>query len=205
MNGATQRAAADLRSGTDESLYRVFDELQGELRASVRRVRGGAHGDSLRTTELFNEAYLKLFRRGAGRAADQRSGALDPQHLLAMWSNAAKWVTIELRRRRGLRTGRECVGDALLPDFIWDQRFDGADDEAVGRVFDELKAALPKEGLAAELKFLGGLPTSDIALCLEASETSVRRWLRAARLWIRMFVDGTDIPAGRDRDAEGSR
>ncbi|MEL6713858.1 MAG: hypothetical protein AAFP86_08800, partial [Planctomycetota bacterium] len=139
------------------------------------------------------------------RVLDQETGVIDPQHLLAMWSNAAKWVTIEIRRRRGLRAGRECAGDAALPDFVWDQRFDGADDEAVGRVFDELKAALPKEGLAAELKFLGGLPTADIALCLDASETSVRRWLRAARLWIRMFVDGTGAPADRDRDAEGSR
>ena len=70
MNGDTHRAVADLRSGTDESLYRVFDELQGELRTIVRRARGGAHGDSLRTTELFNEAYLKL--RGASARATLR-------------------------------------------------------------------------------------------------------------------------------------
>lgn len=172
------------RSGDTLALNELLIEMQVELRKTVERTRRRRRGLSMQTTEIFNEAFLKLFKKSV-------PGFNDREHLLAMWANATSWVVIEAWRRKGRRPELdELVEESVAPVLL----SAAADPVRVQALFDELKKSLPHEGLAAELSLLSGLPVGDIATLLDRSKPTIHRWVRVATSWIQIRL-GEDTPA----------
>lgn len=178
------------RQGDPEALNRLLLSLQGELRRVVRRSRHRRQGLGLRTTELFNEAYLKVFQR-------QIPGFTDQEHLIAMWARATSWVIVEAWRRRGSRPQLDELVEETVGEGV--ARTGGTLVE-VQQAIEELKEVMPREGLAAEMRLLNGMSTGEVAELLDRSEPTVRRWVRSASAWIRIHIQegGTSVRVPKD-------
>ena len=173
------------RAGDADALGQLLTELHGELRRVVERTRRYRSDLSLRTTEVYHEAFLKMFHRAV-------PGFTDQEHLLAMWANATGWVVIEARRRKGRRPQLDqLVEETMSPELTAGD----VEPDEIRAAFEALKAVMPKEGLAAELRLLSGLSTQDVSLLMDRSEPTIRRWVRSAVAWIRVWIDTGGAPS----------
>lgn len=160
---------------------RVFEEPEafatayGELRSIARYlIRGEAYSPTLQATELVNQAFLKLY---ASPIALQ-----DRAHLLAILSRYMRQILIDRARRRhavkrsALKVPLEVVGE-----------LEGAADpqwELVDAQLARLATVDPMLAQVFELHYFAGLSMQDLALHLDRSERTVKRYWRAARAWV---------------------
>ncbi|MDX1547275.1 MAG: sigma-70 family RNA polymerase sigma factor [Rhodothermales bacterium] len=165
-----------------EDLYRlVYDELRQVARAQLRRRRPG---DTLQTTALVHEAYLKLCDHA-------RLGVQDRAHFFALSARAMRQILVDhFRRRRA-----EKRGGAHRPLTLQDGQIPA---EARGEVLLALDEALTRlaaldERLAqvVEYKFFGGMTQEEIGQVLGLTERTVRSDWRKARLWLTRELNGT--------------
>ncbi|MDH3404598.1 MAG: ECF-type sigma factor [Acidobacteriota bacterium] len=157
-----------------EALYgQVYDELRTLARRQLRRLRGGP----LQTTEVVNEAYLRLCKQ-------VELGVKDRAHFYAVSARAMRQVLIDHFRSRNAekRGGSE---RALTLD---EGRVPVAERGAVLLDLDEALQRLatldPRLARVVELKFFGGMTESQIGLALEVSERTVRGDWRKAKAWL---------------------
>ena len=161
--------------GEDEELYPVVYDRLKRIARHHRRVVGSP--DTLSTTELVHEAFLKLSRT-ANPAWQNRA------HFFGTASRAMRQVLVDFARKRrttkrGGDWGRVSLGSVQgdleieLDEII-------ALDEALVRL-DAVDQDLRK---LVELRFFAGLPVSDTADILGVTTRTIERnWLKA-----RMFL-----------------
>jgi RNA polymerase sigma factor (TIGR02999 family) len=167
------------RSAGDESvLDALFARMYGELREIARRRLGSFRpGDTLNTTALVNEAYLKLVDQGKAEPQDRT-------HFLALASRAMRFILVDHARTRSAVKRGGGVRPVSLDDIqlAGDER---ADD--LLKLDDALKAlAEADERLAqvVELRFFGGLSHEEIAQATGRSVPTVKRDWTRARAWL---------------------
>lgn len=162
------------RSALDRLLPLVYDELR---RVAHRQLRSPRPGQTLDTTALVHETYLKL--------VDQAHLApTDRGHFLGIAARAMRQIVIDEARRhgtlkRGRRWKRVPLDDTVMAveehaDLLL------ALDEALQRL------AVLNERLCriVECRYFGGLTEQETAVTLTVSERTVRReWLKA-RVWL---------------------
>ena len=162
------------RAGDDQAADALYDAVYDQLRRLARRVRSGGTPETLNTTALVHEAYLKM--------ADG-SGYDDRAHFLGVAAKAMRHVVIDhVRRSRAEKRGggaevlplRETlVGEGADPDLL-------ALDEALERF-----ARVDERGARViECRFFGGLTIEETAATLGVSTPTVERSWRAARAWL---------------------
>lgn len=163
------------RSAFDRMVPLVYDELR---RLARRHIRRGPRGQTLNTTGLVHEAYLKL-------AGSPELRLRDRGHLMAVTACAMRQVMVSRARARladkrggGVAPGEleeEQVG--MEPAAEWLLDLDRAlaglreHDERLAQVF--------------ECRYFGGLSEEETAEALGTSLRTVQRgWMRA-RAWLR--------------------
>lgn len=150
-----------------------YADVQRLARHERRRV--GA-GDTLQTTALIHEAYMKLSRSAAfnDRAHFLRASALAMRHVLI---NHARESIAE---KRG--------GGVVLESLTASHDISAPNDQALIDIHDALdRLATLDERLAhvVECRFFAGLDEQDTAIALGVSDRTVRRdWIKA-RAWLR--------------------
>lgn len=169
-----------LSSGSSD-LSRLIVDLQRELRqiASARRFGSGA-GDTLSTTALVNETYLKL-----SGSSDAFSG-IERDHFLAIAAQAMRYILInhardKLAQKRGPGTRHETLDDdePIGNDAEEARRLLELDD-----VLQHLARIRPRLAQVVQLRFFGGLNETEIGRVLGLDPSSVRRdWVKA-RGWL---------------------
>jgi len=102
ITGRIARVQALDRSAFDALIPMVYDELRSIAHRNRLRWRGD---ETLGTTALVNEAYLKLADRAAGTYASR-------EHLLAVVSRAMRQILIDYTRAKR-RTKRGAGGERL--------------------------------------------------------------------------------------------
>lgn len=174
-------AHRDGRTGALERLVPlVYDDLRRVARAQLRRVRAG---ESLNTTGLVHEAYLRLVDQS-------RATYHDRGHFFAVCAVAMRQILVDYARRRGRQ---KRGGDQVLVPL------DDAADPLVHQAEQllDIDAALRKlaqhdERLArvVECRFFGGLNENETAEALGISvRTAQREWFKA-RAWLRAELGG---------------
>ncbi len=174
----TTQLLLDARAGDRESFDRLYEHVYQTLREIAHhRLQRHRPGDTLGTTALVHEAYLKLIDQN-------RAGLRDRGHFLALASRAMRFILVDYARTRT----RQKRGGGQ-PDVPVDAVQVAADERAV----DLLALVEGLEGLAAvstrlaevvELRFFGGLTFDEIAETLGVSvPTAKRDWARA-RTWL---------------------
>jgi RNA polymerase sigma factor (TIGR02999 family) len=169
-----------------EEVARQVDELFPELYADLRRMahahrrRHGRH-DTLSTTALVNEAYLRL--RQAGRLATE-----DRLHFLALSARTMRFVLIDYARRssaekrapEAARNGADSGETAQVAEA-------SADAEtmlAVHGALERMAALHQRMAQVVEYRFFGGMTEEEIAQLLGVCERTVRGDWQRAKIWL---------------------
>ncbi|MCP3962226.1 MAG: sigma-70 family RNA polymerase sigma factor [bacterium] len=167
-----------VRDGETSAMDRLFPLVYDELRGMARqRLRRGGPEQTLNTTALVHEAYLKL--------VDQtRAQWNDRGHFLAVASVAMRHILVDYARRK---TAQKRGGEEQ-PEVLEENQLGVvaraeeilAIDQALGSLA-ELNERLSK---LVELRFFGGLSVAETAHVLDVSERTVKRDWRKARAYL---------------------
>ncbi len=168
----------DWRNGNASALDDVLPLVYGELRRIARRYLSREHGEhTFQTTELINEAYLKLVDQSATEWQDRT-------HFFAVASRVMRNLLVDYARaknyqKRGSGAEKISLEEIALFTSAPDEKI-LALDEALKNLaeFDERKSKI------VELRYFGGLSAQETADVLGVSEITVKReWLKA-KAWL---------------------
>lgn len=176
-------APPDIQQTAAELLPLFYEEVRRLARRERRRV--GA-GETLQTTALIHEAYLRLHK--SGRFNDQshflRSAALAMRHSLI---NYARDRAAAKRGGGAILASLEEAGDARVPA-----------DEAlleVNEALGRLAALSPRLAQVVECRFFAGYGDEETAQALGLADRTVRRdWIKA-RAWLRRELANSEAHA----------
>jgi len=172
---------ADASRGDSVASERVWSALYGELRRLARLRLHQEHPDhTLSPTALVHEAYLKL-------VGGESIGARGRHHFLAVAARAMRQILVDHARRRArLKRGgghpdfslEDARERPLIPEMDPDVLV--ALDEALTRLQRE------RERMASvvELRFFGGLSTTETAEVLSVTRRTVERDWAFARAFL---------------------
>jgi RNA polymerase sigma factor (TIGR02999 family) len=170
LGDADERARAELMRVIEPELRRL----------AAWRMRGERGANTLQTTALVNEAYIRLF----GSEGADFNGR---NHFLAVASRVMRQVLVDYARARhaSKRDGEKVSLDSVLdsvnvaftpmqPDLL-----------DVHRALEELAAMAPRQAQLVELRFFGGLSLDEAASVVQiAPRTADKDWV-LARAWLR--------------------
>jgi RNA polymerase sigma-70 factor (ECF subfamily) len=176
----------DWRSGDENALAKLIPLVEPELhRLAHHYMSRERTGHTLQTTELLDEAYLRL-------VGDAKRNWQNRTHFVAAAAQLMRRIIVDrARERRARKRGGGAVkvslDDAAL---VTEKRSEEllALDEALGRlaVHDLRKSQI------VELRYFGGLTMEEIATFLELSQRTVRREWRTARAWLYCALSGEE-------------
>jgi RNA polymerase sigma factor (TIGR02999 family) len=171
-------------AGDDDAYRRVSSILYNDLhRRAAQYMRRRRPGDTLQTTALVNEAFMRL--AGAGQVEWQ-----DRKHFLAVAAQTMRRLLVDLSRARAsAKRGSLAVHvplDADLPAS--DPR--SLDFVALDHALDALALLDPRKVQVIELRFFAGLTVEETAQVLDVSPDTVARDWRLARTWLLRELDG---------------
>jgi RNA polymerase sigma factor (TIGR02999 family) len=162
--------------GNAESLKALFSRVYDELKQLARKRLSGSAGNTLNTTGLVHEAYLKL-------AKPQDLKLQGHVHFFALAAKAMRQIVIDhARARLSEKRGGANLCVVELDEASGIESAELASDELL-RLDDALarmEAEEPRLAQLVELRFFAGLSVPDIAIVQSQSErTVVRNWRRA--------------------------
>jgi RNA polymerase sigma factor (TIGR02999 family) len=168
----------ELRAGRRDVLDRILPLVYDELRRVAHRERAVRPADTLSTTGLVHEVYLRLFENGAERNWSNRA------HFLCIAAVAMRGILVDLARRRvaekrGGSRQRVELDEALIGSL--EDRSEVLLD--LDEALTELAVVDDRLARVVECRFFGGMTEPEIAAVLGVTERTVRRdWVKARGL-----------------------
>jgi RNA polymerase sigma factor (TIGR02999 family) len=171
------------RGGDNQAVDALFGQVYDDLRriAHQRLMRHG-RGETLSTTALVHETYLRLVDQSRVEWQDQA-------HFFALASRAMRFILVDYARAR---SAKKRDGGAGIPlDAI-----QLAADERAGELLDldEALATLYRSserlGRIVEYRFFGGLSYEEIAEVTGCSVPTAKRDWGRARAWLYQTMQG---------------
>jgi RNA polymerase sigma factor (TIGR02999 family) len=151
----------------------VYDSLKG----LAHTVRGGRASDTLNTTALLHEAFLKLTSAGPAPWNDDA-------HFFALAARAMRQILVDAARRNvALKRG----GTAKLvsyDDAAHAAATRSAEMLALDAALERLGSVDERRAQVVEHRIFAGLSTVETAALLGISTGTVERDWRAARAWL---------------------
>jgi len=166
----------DLRAGRREAFDRILPLVYHELRRAARRELAVRPSDTLFTTALVHELYLKFSRTPR---ADWRNRA----HFLRAAAVAMRHILVDRARRRAAEKRGGPHRTVTLEDGLIASDSQAESLLELHEALDQL--ALLDERLArvVECRFFGGMTEQETAEALRVTERTVRRdWVKARGL-----------------------
>lgn len=178
----------ELRAGRREAFDEILPLVYHELRRVAHRERAVRPSDTLFTTALVHELYLKLARSHAdwrNRAHFMRAAAVAMRHIL---------VDHARRRMAGKRGGPQraiTLDDALT---IVDSKAELLLE--LHEALDRLAELDERLALVVECRFFGGMTEQETAEALHVNERTVRRDWAKARCLLQQELGVVPTPSG---------
>jgi RNA polymerase sigma-70 factor, ECF subfamily len=162
------------REALDRLTPLVYDELRRMAHRYIQRERAG---QTLETTALVNEAYLRLINQ-------QKMDWQNRAHFFAVTARVMRHILIDhARRRHYLKYGGEAQQVSLTEANAMSE-VRAAELVALDEALDELAKLDPRKSRVVELRYFGGLSLEETADVLEISIMTVRRDWRTAKAWL---------------------
>lgn len=152
-----------------------FAAVYDALRAIAHRHLNRNGGNTLNTTALVHEAWLKLSQ---GEAAFESRG-----HFIAVAATAMRQIVIDHARRRNAQKRGPGLASASLLDNVG-QESHVEELLAIDEILTRLTALDERLARVVEWRFFAGLDEEEIAQALEVDVRTVRRDWRKARAFI---------------------
>lgn len=188
-SGEITALLAAARRGDGGAAHRLMSLVYDELRAMARRqLRRRRPGQTITTTALVHEAYLRLVDHDAVPGQDR-------SHFFAVASLAMRHILVDSARRRvAQKRGGDGVRIPLdelrLAREEPDAEARAVEILAVDRALTSLAALNERLGTLVELRFFGGLTEEETAEAMGTSERTVRRDWRKARAFLFQALGG---------------
>ena len=189
-SGQITRLLASVRDGDRHAIDLVFNLVYAELHTAARRQLAKARpGQTLNTTVLVHEAYLKLVDSAQVNWADRG-------HFFAVAAKAMRQIIIDYarwaaRKKRGGDVHKISLDgiDVAVQDVDVDRAGDlVALDEAL-RKLESFSAPLAR---LVELRFFGGLTIEQTAEALGLPPHQIKRDWRKARAFLYQAIQNPD-------------
>ncbi|MBM3747871.1 MAG: sigma-70 family RNA polymerase sigma factor [Acidobacteria bacterium] len=170
--------------GDRTALDRLIPLVESHLRQIAHRyLKRRRANETLQTTELLNETYLRLIGCGT---TDWR----DRAHFFALCARMMRGILVDHARAR--HCAKRAAGASPLP---LDERLALPPQPTSDLVaIDEALAALaefdPRKAQVIELRFFGGLTVEEVAEVLQVHPNTVKRDWRLAKLWLVRELNG---------------
>jgi len=168
---------ADLRSGRREAFDQILPLVYHELRRAARRELAMRPSDSLSTTALVHELYLKFSRAG-------RTDWHNRAHFLSVASVAMRHMLVDRARRRRAEKRGGPLAHVTLDDAVVaaaDSRADSLLE--LHEALDQLAKLDERLARVVECRFFGGMTEQETADALHIAVRTVRRdWIKARGL-----------------------
>lgn len=189
------------RRGDPEAGRELWTHVYEELRELARRrLLGYRTGDTLNTTALVHEAYIRLFD-------GSRVEWNDRAHFLALAARAMRFVIVDhvrtwaAEKRGGEQTAVTLDEQIIMGDPQVAER--AADVISLHEALNKLSEIDDRLSLLVEYRFFGGLTYEEIAEVTQQSLSTVKRDWRRARTWLYrvMQEDSASSPPDHSKDA----
>lgn len=158
----------------DKLVPLIYEELHRLAHRYISRERPG---NTLQTTALAHEAYLRLIDAKSVRWQNRA-------HFFAVAAQTMRRILVDLARaRHSLKCGggaQQISLDAVL--VISPER--GADMLALDEALSRLAALNPRQSQVVELRYFGGLTDEEVGEVLKISPRTVRSDWRLAKAWL---------------------
>jgi len=169
---------AEARHGDRGALDKLMPVLYEELRRLAKRhMLRQSPGHTLQTTDLVNQAYLRLVNVQGAQWKDRL-------HFLSVASRAMRSVLVDhARRRRYAKRGGNRVR-VSLEDAAMVSEQPGAEVIAVHEALNRLALLDQRKNQIVELRYFGGLTIEETAEVLDISRETINREWNKARAWL---------------------
>jgi RNA polymerase sigma factor (TIGR02999 family) len=184
--GQITKLLASVRDGDRRAIDRIFNLVYAELHAAARRQLAHARpGQTIDTTVLVHEAYLKLVDSAQANFTDRG-------HFFAVAAKAMRQIIIDYARWAARKKRGGGVYKVSLDGI------DVADEERASELV-ALDAALTRlEGVSerlariVELRFFGGLSVEETAQTMSVQPHQIKREWRKARAFLYSAIQDSD-------------
>jgi RNA polymerase sigma factor (TIGR02999 family) len=181
VSGLLQAWGDGDRAALDRLTPIVYDELH---RLAGRYMKGERPGNSLQTTALVNEAYMRLVDYKGMRWQNRA-------HFFAVSAQLMRRILVDHARRRNLKRGGGVQHVSLEQTAIMGPDR-AADLVALDDALDTLARLDPRKVQVVEMRFFGGLSVEETAEVLKVSPVTVMRDWSTAKAWLyRELTGGT--------------
>jgi RNA polymerase sigma factor (TIGR02999 family) len=165
--GGDQAALSQLAPLVYEDLHRI----------AHRRMQREQPGQTLQTTALVNEAYLRL--------VDAKDVCWqDRAHFFAVSAQMMRRILVDAARARGAEKRGGAVAKVNLNESIDAMADRGRELVALDDALSALAQFDARKAKVVEMRFFGGLSVAETAEVLRISEQSVLRDWKLARAWL---------------------
>lgn len=181
------RMTALLRSAAPRDT--LLGDWMREAQADLRRVAHAERmslpaGETLSTTALVNEAWLRFAQAGSCFA--------DRKHFFATAARAMRQILVDhVRNQRAQKRGAGAA-HASIDEAVELSSGDpfGADLLVIDSALSALEQVLPRAAQVVHLRYFAGLDDREVGALLGVEESTVRRdWLKA-RAWLYLHLGG---------------
>ena len=181
---------AAMRHGDSTAMDRLVPLVYRQLHARAhRQLTHRRPGDTLSTTALVHETYLKL-------AGSSNQSYQDRMHFFAVASRAMRQILVDYARRSTAHKRGSGRMVTLEPEAIGNP--DRAEElVALDDGLEQLEGLEPRLVRIVELRFFGGLSVEEAADALGISPRTVKRdWQKArAFLYHTIRAEGEHVPS----------
>jgi RNA polymerase sigma factor (TIGR02999 family) len=169
--------------GDAKALEKLLPLIYPELRRIARRhLAGRPRGQTLDSSALVNEAYLKLVRAGSVPCESRA-------HLLSICAQMMRRILIDHARSKAYGKRGGGATQVTLNEGIAGAGSETIDLLALDRALEILERLDPRKARMIELRYFGGLTVTETAEVLRVSEETVKRDWKLARAWLRRQLE----------------
>ena len=168
----------DWSNGDAEALEKLFPMVERELhRLAHNHMRKISPGNSLQTTALINETYLRLVDQN--RVTWQNRA-----HFFGIAAKMMRRILLNyIRDRKRLKRGGNAIAISLSQvQIVSNERSNEI--LALDDALERLSKLDKRKGQVVELRFFGGLSVEETAEVLGISKVTVMRDWRLAKTWL---------------------
>ena len=175
---------SEARQGHSAAVGRLFPLVYEQLHALARAQRRRLPSDTLNTTALVHEAFIKL-------AGTKQLALQDRAHFMAVAATAMRQILIGYARRRSAAKRGSGAAPLSLDDVERALGAQGSFDDttmdallALDRALHELGQTSDRQRRVVECRFFAGMSIEETAAALDVSPATVKRDWAMAQAWL---------------------
>jgi len=168
----------EVRSGSNVAFNRLYESVYDELHRLAKNIKFHRQGQTLNTTALVHEAYLKLIPT---KDQDWQNRT----HFFRVAARAMRQVMIkQARYKLAGKRGSGISNITFIDDLYIQNQIKPEDLLSLDQALTELEKIDARQAKIVECRFFAGMSLKETAAVFDVSVPTVKRDWRLARAWL---------------------